>query len=184
MSTADVAYGVTTLTGFVDPTPISDGYQAVYDYQQGDYGGAALSVVGAVVPFVPAAVVKGAVKVIKNVVGGGGDVAKKSPVKKWEVGDYDDLVSRSTPGDGLQIHHAPQGHPAQQVINGYDYKTGSAIAVPDQTHFKINGENVTGQYQGTSQQLLKKTEKDLIKNKVPQKSVKQLKKLWNEKNYE
>jgi hypothetical protein len=47
-------------------------------------------------------------------------------VKKWEVGEYNDLRSRSV-GDDLVIHHVPQGAPAAQVIPGYDYSTGSAL---------------------------------------------------------
>ena len=47
--------------------------------------------------------------------------------KPYDYGDYNILDSR---GDNLDLHHAPQGNPAKQVINGYDYKTGPVIALP------------------------------------------------------
>jgi RHS repeat-associated protein len=58
-------------------------------------------------------------------------------VKKYEVGEFDDLIKRSQSGDGLQIHHAPQKQPAGQIINNYDKKTGPSIALPDAEHRAI-----------------------------------------------
>ncbi|VEH89196.1 polymorphic toxin-type HINT domain-containing protein [Propionibacterium australiense] len=64
---------------------------------------------------------------------------KKScdPVEPYEVGTYDDLKARSVTGDGLDIHHVPQAHAAEQVIDGYDRKTGTAIALPRKEHAAI-----------------------------------------------
>ncbi len=65
--------------------------------------------------------------------------ARKScdPVERYEVGTYDDLKARSVTGDGLDIHHVPQAHAAEQVIDGYDRKTGTAIALPREEHAVI-----------------------------------------------
>ena len=70
----------------------------------------------------------------------------------YEVGNYDDLVAKSDKGDGLEIHHLPQKHPASQVIPGYDPDTGSAIALPRGEHRAIP--TVRGTYPGTSQTLI------------------------------
>ncbi|CAM3115848.1 hypothetical protein [Propionibacterium acidifaciens] len=59
------------------------------------------------------------------------------PVEPYEVGTYNDLKARSVTGDGLDIHHVPQAHAAEQVIDGYDRKTGTAIALPKKKHMII-----------------------------------------------
>ncbi len=82
-----------------------------------------------------------------------------APCKKYEVGKYDDLKKRSVPGDGLDIHHAVQKHPAGQVIPGYDLKTGPSIAIPALEHSQIpTGKGI---YTGTVRDLLAKDIMDL-----------------------
>jgi hypothetical protein len=102
-------------------------------------------------------------------------------VKKWEVGEYNDLRSRSV-GDDLVIHHVPQGAPAAQVIPGYDYSTGSAIAVPRTIHEqKLNPRNIIGPYSGTAAQLVKKGIQDVKDAGAPRGSIKRLTKLIQRK---
>ncbi|MGQ7249535.1 RHS repeat-associated core domain-containing protein [Halomonas sp. V046] len=55
----------------------------------------------------------------------------------YEVGTFDDLRNRSQVGDGLDIHHAVQKHPAGQVVPGYDQKTAPSMAVPSAEHRSI-----------------------------------------------
>jgi RHS repeat-associated protein len=83
------------------------------------------------------------------------------PVEPYEVGTAADLKNRSESGDGLQIHHAPQGQPAGQVINGYDYPNAPAITLPDGEHYALNPTNLQGPYNGTPRDLLAKTIRDL-----------------------
>lgn len=82
-------------------------------------------------------VVKAAVTVgLASTKGEGGE-----SVEAYEVGSYSDLKDISVPGDGLDIHHAPQGQPASQLIEGYDYKNAPAIALPREEHVQIPNEN-------------------------------------------
>lgn len=74
------------------------------------------------------------------------------PCAKYDVGRFDDLQRRSKPGDGLDIHHAMQKHPAGQVVPGYDLKTGPSIAVPKGEHGQIP--TMKGTYTGTARHLL------------------------------
>ena len=79
---------------------------------------------------------------LKGVVGldNGASVETKSiklAVGAYDSGTFKDLKARSQPGDGLDIHHAPQKHAAQQVIPGYDKATGSSIALPTAEHQAI-----------------------------------------------
>jgi len=83
------------------------------------------------------------------------------PVKPYEVGTYNDLLKKSPNDDGLQIHHAPQGHPAGQIINNYDYANAPAIALPNPEHIAVNRANLRGPYGGTPRDLLAKTIRDL-----------------------
>jgi RHS repeat-associated protein len=75
-----------------------------------------------------------------------------NPVQMYEVGPYKPLINRSVPGDDLQIHHVPQGNPAGQVIDGYDYINAPSIALPNGEHFNIP--NLKGTYTGTPQELI------------------------------
>ncbi|WDD92272.1 RHS repeat-associated core domain-containing protein [Burkholderia sp. FERM BP-3421] len=81
------------------------------------------------------------------------------PCSKYEVGRYDDLKRRSASGDGLDIHHAMQKHPAAQVVVGYDPKTGPAIAVPAGEHEQIPTRK--GVDTGTARDLLASDIRDL-----------------------
>ena len=82
--------------------------------------------------------------------------------KPYDYGDYNILDSR---GDNLDLHHAPQGNPAKQVINGYDYKTGPVIALPSDVHEKLP--TIKGSYNGTAKELLQFTKNQLIDAVVP-----------------
>ena len=62
------------------------------------------------------------------------------PCEAYDAGTYDELVRRSQVGDGLDIHHIPQKHPAGQVVEGYDPKTGVAIALPKEERKKYQDE--------------------------------------------
>ena len=102
-----------------------------------------------------------------GVVGG-----KKPSVQKYEVGDFDDLQKRSDVGDGLDLHHVPQKHPAGQVIEGYDPKNAPTIAVPSKQHKAIPTKK--GEYSGTARDQLAKDSKDLRKVGVPNDKVKEV----------
>jgi hypothetical protein len=94
-------------------------------------------------------------------------------VNKYDVGDYNDLKRRDTVGDGLDIHHATQKHPAQQVIEGYNPKTGPSIALPASEHRRIP--TIKGQYNGSPRDLLAKDIKDLRKyTNTPNSALKKL----------
>jgi RHS repeat-associated protein len=73
-------------------------------------------------------------------------------VSPYQVGTYSQLKADSKVGDGLDIHHVPQGQPAGQVIPGYDYANALAIALPRAEHANIP--NLRGFYGGTSQDLI------------------------------
>lgn len=73
-------------------------------------------------------------------------------MRPYEVGGVDDLRARSVTGDGLDIHHAPQSHPAGQVIPGYNPKTGPGIALPDTEHDAVP--RLRGPYPGTPRDLV------------------------------
>jgi hypothetical protein len=102
------------------------------------------------------------------------------PVKPYEVGSYSDLYNRSK-GDGLDIHHAPQKHPAKQVIEGYDPKNAPSISLSVKEHKKIP--NLKGEYSGKPRDLLAKTVKDLRNyTKTPNSNILELIK-ENKKQY-
>ncbi len=81
------------------------------------------------------------------------------PVQPYEVGTVDDLLARSEPYDGLQIHHAPQASPAGQVIPDYDPQTASGIALPDSEHRAVP--TIRGDYSGDARSLVAKDMQDL-----------------------
>jgi RHS repeat-associated protein len=86
----------------------------------------------------------------------------KAVVKEYEVGTFTDLKKRSVAGDGLDIHHAAQKHPAGQAIEGYDPNTGPSIALPSNEHRAIP--TTKGPYTGTARQRLAKDVRDLRNN--------------------
>jgi hypothetical protein len=85
--------------------------------------------------------------------------ATKGATKKYEVGTYQDLRSRSRVGDGLDIHHVPQTQPASQVISGYSRKSAPSIALPQEEHQLIP--NLKGPYTGTASELVGRDLKNL-----------------------
>jgi hypothetical protein len=56
--------------------------------------------------------------------------------------------------DALDIHHVPQKQPADQVIPGYDGKSGTAIALPREEHEEVPKSR--GPYNGDPQQLVER----------------------------
>jgi RHS repeat-associated protein len=74
------------------------------------------------------------------------------PVQPYDVGTYKQLQDRSPNRDGLDLHHLPQGNPARQVIDGYDYANAPSIALPEDEHRSIPNER--GTYSGTPQELV------------------------------
>lgn len=97
------------------------------------------------------------------------------PIKPYEVGTFDDLSKsgRSVSGDGLDIHHVVQKHPAAQVIPGYNLQTAPAIALPSAEHRLIR--NLRGAYGGTPRQLLARDVRNLRNfTNTPKSAIKQL----------
>lgn len=70
----------------------------------------------------------------------------------YDVGTYDDLAGRSVKGDGLDIHHVMQDHPAQQLVPGATRGSGPAIALPQGEHRLIP--NLKGDVSLTPRQVL------------------------------
>ena len=52
----------------------------------------------------------------------------KCPIKKYEVGAFDDLSKRSV-GDGLDIHHVGQKKIMDRLVKGYDPQKAPSIAI-------------------------------------------------------
>jgi len=73
-------------------------------------------------------------------------------VQPYESGTYGVLIALSARGDCLQIHHVPQSNPAGQVIGGWEYQRGPAIALPNNEHADIPTRK--GTYVGTAQELI------------------------------
>lgn len=102
------------------------------------------------------------------------------PVVPYEVGTYSDLVSRSTVGDRLDIHHVAQKHPAYQVIQGYDEKSAPSIALPRVEHSTIP--TIRGEYTDTARSLLAKDIRDLrTYTSAPTESMQELVRMNKEK---
>ena len=55
------------------------------------------------------------------------------PTSAYEVGTVDALRARSA-GTGLEIHHLPQAHLAEQILPRYARETGLGIALPRAVH--------------------------------------------------
>lgn len=107
---------------------------------------------------------------------GGGGKGKKG-IKEYQVGKYNDLSNaRRKPEDShYQIHHVPQKHPANQVIDGYDGYRGVSIVLTKTEHQKIlNPLNIKGTYMGNSRDLVAKGIKDLRKTNAPASSIREL----------
>ena len=100
----------------------------------------------------------------------------KDPVQQYEVGQYNELTSRSG-GTGLEIHHAPQGHPAGQAFPGYDYSKAPSIALSHEEHAAIP--NLKGPFAGTPQELLDLTVDNLRTfTNAPESAIQQLVQSW------
>ena len=69
------------------------------------------------------------------------------------------LRGRSLVGDELDVHHAGQAHPFEQIIPGYNRNTGPAIAVPRAQHGNIP--TVRGSVTGNARDQLAKDIRDL-----------------------
>jgi hypothetical protein len=100
-----------------------------------------------------------AVKATATAFATGNAQAAAKPVQEYEVGEYGDLQKRSEAGDGLDLHHVPQKHPAAQVIPGYDKLKGTAIALRQEIHRMIP--TIRGTYDGTARDLLATDAKNL-----------------------
>lgn len=101
-------------------------------------------------------------------------------VAKYEVGTFSDLANRSSTGDGLDIHHAAQKHPAGQVIPEYDPATGPSIAIPRGEHSRIP--TIKGEYSGSARDLLAKDIRNLRNyTNAPNGSLEELIKLNKDK---
>lgn len=119
---------------------------------------------------------------------GSGDKSKRKPerssndkVKPYEVGSFSDLKRRSLSGDGLDIHHVPQKHPASQSIDGYSANEGPSIAVPRAMHQAIPRRS--GAYEGTARDLIQGDLNDLrTYTDAPDDAIQQLQDLI-EKSY-
>jgi hypothetical protein len=97
----------------------------------------------------------------------------KGKVQKYEVGIFDDLQKRSVKGDGLDIHHVAQKHPASQVIPGYDSQFAPSIAVPAREHKRIP--TIKGNFTGSARDLLAKDIWDLRRHtKAPNSALREL----------
>jgi hypothetical protein len=93
-------------------------------------------------------------------------------VVKYEVGIFKNLKKRSK-GDDFDIHHAPQKHPANQTVPGYDKNSAPSIAIPSNEHSRIPTSK--GQYEGSPRELLAQTIRDLRNyTNVPNRSLQEL----------
>jgi RHS repeat-associated protein len=93
-------------------------------------------------------------------------------IASYEVGTFGTLAKRSR-GDGLEIHHGAQKHPASQVISDYDAKNGPSIALPRGEHRQIP--TISGEYRGTARDLLAKDIRDLRNyTNAPNRSLQEL----------
>jgi len=100
-------------------------------------------------------------------------LSPSGPVKPYEVGPCDNLKARSVPGDKLDIHHAAQAHPMEQVVPGYDRSTAPTIAVPRAEHSQIP--NIRGPYQGAPRELLARDIRNLRNfTNAPNRSLQEL----------
>ena len=83
--------------------------------------------------------------------------AKKENVQPHDVGTYSDLKKISIVGDGLDIHHLPQAKPAGEIIQGYKYRDGIAIALTEEQHralHRLTPALKAGEFNGGPRDLL------------------------------
>jgi RHS repeat-associated protein len=103
-------------------------------------------------------------------------------LKEYDIGHANELYDKSVPGDGLDVHHAPQSKPGGQVIEGYDKETAPAIALKRGEHNKIPTLK-GGKTAGSARKQLAKDIKDLRRyTKAPNSSLEKLIEL-NKKMY-
>ena len=99
-------------------------------------------------------------------------VLEKEQVKPYEVGGYREMIDRSK-GDKMEIHHAPQQHPANQAIDKYNHKNAPSIALPVREHKKIP--NIKGEYEGTARDLMANDARNLRKyTQAPNEAIEEL----------
>ncbi len=111
---------------------------------------------------------------IANAARGGFAKQHVNPTQPYEIGTYKDLKRRSR-NTGLDVHHVPQGNPAGQVIAGYVYDDGVAIALPRKVHQNLpSTSRLKGAYTGSPRQLISTGLKDLHKAGVPRGKLKKL----------
>lgn len=94
---------------------------------------------------------------IKDV--GSANLEVSTPVQAYQSGSAAELRSRSVVGDGLDVHHAPQAHVAEQNSQGYTRANGPAIALPRSEHARIP--NVQGSVSISSRSMLAGAARDL-----------------------
>jgi RHS repeat-associated protein len=161
----DILITALDIVGCVDPTPISDALSAKLSFDAGDYWGAAQSLCGTLSYVGDLAkgpkIIKGLDR-IDDAIDAQKRVSKAGGVKPYEVGTADALSSRSVKGDGLDVHHAGQAHPMEQLVPGYSRETGPAITVPRDEHVRIP--TVRGPVTGTPRGQLAKDIRDLRNN--------------------
>lgn len=86
----------------------------------------------------------------------------RTGVQPFEIGIFSDLKDNELVGDGLEIHHIPQGNPAEQVVPGYVYEEGVAIALPTRVHRTLPATpRLTGPYTGSARSLISIQLRDL-----------------------
>ena len=61
----------------------------------------------------------------------------ETKLNPYEVGPARSLLQQSVPGDGLEIHHAPDKHSSARMPQ-YDADTAPAIAIPKCEHRRVN----------------------------------------------
>lgn len=94
-------------------------------------------------------------------------------VNEYDVGPFNELQRNSQPGDGLDLHHAPQSHAAVQVVPGYQRNTGPAIALSEGEHAAVP--RLTGPYQGSPRDLMATTLNNLRRyTEAPNSSLRKL----------
>ena len=79
-------------------------------------------------------------------------LTRKNATEAYDVGTFQDLTKASEPYDDLQIHHALQDHPAQQLIPGATRNGGPSIALPNAEHAAIP--NLKGTVDLTPRQIM------------------------------
>lgn len=67
----------------------------------------------------------------------GAGIGAAVAIRPYQSGTAAELKAGSIVGDGLDIHHAPQAHVAEQVAPGYSRATGPSIALPVAEHRAI-----------------------------------------------